>query len=297
MNEPANPQTALIPTPLCAAATAIEITVHAEPSAETALVPTGRKRHGSEVLDDSKRAAIVVMLRAGCSRRMAAQHVDCDPSTITRTAARDPEFAAQLAEAQAGVDLKALRLIDRASDQERHWRAAAWLLERRNPEEFGRRSPETLTPEQVAGVLADFLRAVLPLVPDDRSQPVMEAFDQAMTNVAERVKRRYLKAALTDESKKPANAICRRTQADILMPTEEEVSGILKERPRTGPYEAWARGLTDEQLWGLARRMWDRPSVEDVNEEWLRALDDEWLRRGDGRLPTRVLLKREANEW
>jgi hypothetical protein len=36
------------------------------------------------------------MLRAGCSRRMAARHVECDPTTITRTAARDPQFAAQL---------------------------------------------------------------------------------------------------------------------------------------------------------------------------------------------------------
>ena len=261
-----------------------------------ALVPAELKRHGKEVLDDVKRSAIVVMLAAGCSRRMAARHVGCDPTTITRTAARDPRFAAQLAESQAGADLKALRLIDRATDQEKYWRTAAWMLERRNPEEYGRRPPDTFTAEQVADILAGFVRAVLSIVPDDCGQAVMEAFDQSVTGIADRAKRRVLKLSLTDESKKPANAIARRTAADILMATEEEVSRIVNERPKAGPYEPWARGLTDEQLWGMAHRAWDLPSVEH-NEEWLQALDDEWERRGDGRMPNRVLLRREANEW
>ena len=78
-------------------AAAIKNTVQDEPPAGTALVPAERKRHGSEVLDDAKRMAIVTMLAAGCSRRMAARYVECDPTTITRTAARDPVFAARLA--------------------------------------------------------------------------------------------------------------------------------------------------------------------------------------------------------
>jgi hypothetical protein len=290
MNElTTNPQTEIT---VPAAATAI---VRAS-AAGTALVSIERKRHGGEVLDDAKRTAIVAMLRGGCSRRMAARHVECDPTTITRTAARDPEFAAQLAEAQAGADLKALRLIDKATDQEKYWRAAAWMLERRNPEEYGRRAPDTFTAEQVADVLACFLRAVLPIVPTDCSQGVMEAFDQSVTSIADRVKRRYLKLSIADESKKSAGAIARRTAADIIMPTEEEVSRVVKERPKTGPYEPWARGLTDAQLWGMARRAWDLPSVEQ-NEEWLRALDDEWQRRGDGRVPNRVLFRQANNEW
>ncbi len=311
MNELQTTQTALAAPPADplnrypATAAAIEITLPADASAGTALVPAERalapaerKRHGAEVLDDEKRTAIVTMLAAGCSRRMAARHVQCDPSTITRTAARDADFAAQLAEAQAGADMKALRLIDRATDQEKYWRAAAWLLERRNPEEFARRPPDTFTAEQVADVLAGFLRAVLPIVPDDCGQAVTEAFDEAVTSIADRVKRRYLKVAIADESQKPAGAIGfrRRTTADILMATEEQVDRIVEERPKTEPYEPWARGLTDEQLWGMARRCWDLPSVE-LNEEWLQALDDEWERRGDGRLPNRVLLRREANEW
>jgi hypothetical protein len=294
MNELTNPRTEIAVPAACAAA--IEITLQADAPAGTALVPAERMRHGSEVLDDAKRTAIVTMLRGGCSRRMAARHVECDPSTITRTAARDPAFAAQLAEAQAGADLKALRLIDQATNQEKYWRAAAWMLERRNPEEYGRRAPETFTAEQVADVLAGFLRAVLPNVPADCCQGVMEAFDQSVTSIAERVKRRYLKVSIADESQKPAAAISRRTAADIVMPTEEEVGRIVNERPKSGPYEPWARGLSDAQLWGMARQAWDLPSVEQ-NQEWLRALDDEWERRGDGRVPDRVLFRQANNEW
>ena len=131
---------------------------------------------------------------------MAARHVQCDPSTITRTAARDADFAANWRR-QAGAT-KALRLIDRATDQEKILCRAAWLL-RRNPEEFARRPPDTFTAEQVADVLAGFLRAVLPIVPDDCGQAVTEAFDEAVTSIADRVKRRYLKVAIADESQKP----------------------------------------------------------------------------------------------
>ncbi len=50
--------------------------------------------------------------------QLLAKQVGCNPTSITRTAARDAEVADQLAEAQANADLKSLRLIDRATDQE-----------------------------------------------------------------------------------------------------------------------------------------------------------------------------------
>ena len=42
------------------------------------------------VLDPTKRQRIAALLAVGCSRRVAARYVGCSPSTITRTAARDP---------------------------------------------------------------------------------------------------------------------------------------------------------------------------------------------------------------
>ncbi len=59
--------------------------------------PTGQNLGRPPVLDETKRKTIIALLANGSSRRMAAGYVGCAPSTITRTAARDPEFAAQLA--------------------------------------------------------------------------------------------------------------------------------------------------------------------------------------------------------
>ena len=85
------------------------------------------------VLDEHKRWKIIALLANGSSRRMAARYVGCAASTITRTAARDPSFAEQVAQAEARTEMDALRAIRIAAQNKRHWRAAAWLLERRNP--------------------------------------------------------------------------------------------------------------------------------------------------------------------
>jgi DNA invertase Pin-like site-specific DNA recombinase len=63
--------------------------------------PAGGRRGGRKaLLDEAKRWQVVALITAGFSRRMAAREVGCAGSTITRTAARDPEFARQLAEAE-----------------------------------------------------------------------------------------------------------------------------------------------------------------------------------------------------
>ena len=57
------------------------------------------------MLDDSKRQTILALLSNGSRRRIAARFVRCAPSTITRTADRDPEFAEQLARAEQNLEL------------------------------------------------------------------------------------------------------------------------------------------------------------------------------------------------
>jgi hypothetical protein len=95
--------------------------------------PAGHNFGRPVVLDETKRRMIIALLMNGSSRRMAAGFVGCAPSTITRTAARDAEFAAQLARAEGNAETEALSLIRKAAHKERYWRAAAWLLERKNP--------------------------------------------------------------------------------------------------------------------------------------------------------------------
>ena len=107
------------------------------------------------VLSESKRATILSLLANGSSRRIAARVVGCSPSTITRTAARDPDFAAKLALAEQNVEIQALRYLRNTAKKERYWRANTWLLERKNPDDFAPRRPATFTPENVARIFSE----------------------------------------------------------------------------------------------------------------------------------------------
>jgi len=100
----------------------------------------GRSLGRPPVLDPEKRRLIVALLRVGCSRRVAARHAGCSASTITRTAARDPAFSDQIARAETYLEIELLGAIRHAAKTDRYWRAAAWLLEKRSPQDYSRRS-------------------------------------------------------------------------------------------------------------------------------------------------------------
>jgi hypothetical protein len=113
------------------------------------------------VLDEEKRRKIIAMLANGSSRRMAAAYAGCAHSTLARTICRDPQFAAAVADAEKNTEIEALHRIRKASRNERYWRAAAWLLERRNPQDFAQRPPHAFTDQQLVQL---FLKAISPFV-------------------------------------------------------------------------------------------------------------------------------------
>ncbi len=118
-------------------------------------------------LDTDKRQRVIALLTVGCSRRIAARHVGCSPSTITRTAARDPDFADQVARAETNLEVELLDSIRTAAKNERYWRAAAWLLERKNQEDYTHRSIRVYTHDQVV----QFLAAALDTLREEFPQP------------------------------------------------------------------------------------------------------------------------------
>jgi hypothetical protein len=130
------------------------------------------------------------MLSMGCSRRMAAKQVGCAPSTITRTAERDEEFGQDIADAESQADIRALRLIRNTAQQEKYWRVAAWILERRNPEEYGRRGPFTFTGTQVTELLLRGLRDVVAAVSGEELTNVLTRYYDLISEVAEKAQLR-----------------------------------------------------------------------------------------------------------
>jgi hypothetical protein len=129
-------------------------------------------------LTRKNRAKIIALLANGSSRRMAARYVGCAPSTITRTAARIRGFAEQMAVAEQNADIDALRSLRVAARKPRYWRAAAWLLERRNPDEFARRTPNTYTTEEFSRCMAMVANALTRDLPEENYERVMKELDR-----------------------------------------------------------------------------------------------------------------------
>ena len=87
-------------------------------------------------------------LAAGMSRRQAAHVVGCDPNTIRNEARRNEKFADDIKRAEAHAELAPLKCLYNAATK--HWRAAAWLLEkqeRRRQEKKNRKKHETTLEE------------------------------------------------------------------------------------------------------------------------------------------------------
>jgi hypothetical protein len=136
------------------------------------------------VLDETRRRKILALLANGSSRRVAARIAGCSHSTIVRTAQRDPEFAAELDAAEHKCEIEALRQIRTAAQNGRYWRAAAWLLERRNPRDYARRSPTTLSEEDAAHLA---MRVAEPIV----YEMTDEQFDRFQDRLYEAVRAFY----------------------------------------------------------------------------------------------------------
>ena len=193
--------------------------------------------------------------------------------------------------------MKSLRLIDRATDQEKYWRAAAWILERRNPEEYGHRAADTFTAEQVGEIVSGFHRAVKKAVPGDCHDKLMELFDEAMSDIARRLRRPLLKVKVHEAPLPDGERAGCREAGDIVMPSGKRVNQLMAVLRERRPPEPACGGLSDNHLWGFARGGCGTNLSAKTNRRWLRALDNEWERRGDGRRPERIDIRRLKNQW
>ncbi len=123
------------------------------------------KRGRKPVLDEYKRREILAIVGVGCSRTVAAKYVGCAVSTIQSTADRDPDFAQALSQKEYASEIGYMENIRNAGRSERYWRAAAWALERLNPDKYGKRGPDVITVEQIRDLMAQFADIIVEEIP------------------------------------------------------------------------------------------------------------------------------------
>ena len=126
------------------------------------------KRGRRPVLDQYKKGQILAIISMGHSRRTAARYVGCAPSTITNTAERNAAFAKSLRQAEQKSEIDNMKNIQEAAKKAQYWRAAAWILERRNPEDFAPKNPNALTIDDLRRLLAEFVQIIMEEVTVER---------------------------------------------------------------------------------------------------------------------------------
>jgi len=104
-------------------------------------------------LTKKQKDEIVAIVTVGCSRKIAARYIGCTQDFIRRTAKKDPAFAEALQHADLQAEITSMKSVNAAARQERYWKAATWILERKNPEDYRLRSPGTFTPDQLKFIL------------------------------------------------------------------------------------------------------------------------------------------------
>ena len=129
------------------------------------------------VLDEVKRREICALYYAGISTRAIAKYVGCSPSTISNTAARDPEFACTIRNAFMRRELSLLMNIQNASPKQ--WRASAWMLERLYPDRYGPHVTKGTSAEQKVAWQAAIIAAAKDSIPPE----FVGAFEARMSEI------------------------------------------------------------------------------------------------------------------
>jgi hypothetical protein len=200
-----------------------------EVSQPTDKTATERKPDSREVLNELRQSVVVALLSQGFSRRTAARHVGVSHTSIARAAARDPHFAKKMSDAESVADYSVLKTVRDAGRQEKYWRAAAWLLERRLPDEFGHRAPHSFSGDQVMTLLAEILSYALPALKDDRKDQFMRSFNGTL---------REVEAAAQNADRWRDRALDDRTADDsIIEDSAAGNGGVADVTPLRSPYE------------------------------------------------------------
>ena len=119
----------------------------------TAASPSSAPSEEPHTLDEADLRQICTLVARGCSIKEAARYIGCALSDVRRERDSNKWFRRKLGRAKMKANLAPLRAMQRAMLKD--WRAAAWFLERTQPEKFGRRNHRAFTQKQANALIKD----------------------------------------------------------------------------------------------------------------------------------------------
>jgi hypothetical protein len=205
------------------------------------MAETGRP----PALDAAKRREIAAVLSMGCSVPVAANFAGCSRRTIYRELANNPEFYDQIRHLQVAKLLGPLKTLYDAAGT--NWRAAAWLVERLNPQDFGRRHPEMIDPEDINLAVQVAMREIKEVIADPK---ILRRLNRRMQRIMaegvhlKRTEKYRPRAVTLSEPKRASDKPS--SKASLPMPVDEDLEE-LHDGDAMDPCEAEERiGLNAE---------------------------------------------------
>jgi hypothetical protein len=141
------------------------------------MTATNRGRRRS--FDAHKKADFRELVQQGASLEEAARAFDVSLRTVQRERRLDKDFDRRLRLAQCAA-VNPLTLLQQAART--HWRAAAWLLERTDPEQYAPRRPNSASPNQVKAALSAVIEAALTATPLETRGELYDCVQAAADN-------------------------------------------------------------------------------------------------------------------
>jgi len=134
--------------------------------------------HGSSrVMSPERKAKFLELIAESHSQEEAAEAIGVSIRTVQRERKHSEDFDHEVRLAlQKTPD--PLKLMENAART--HWRAAAWLLERQNPEDYARKPVNTTSPKKVATALRFMVESALEAVPEELRESVYKHLQGAM---------------------------------------------------------------------------------------------------------------------
>ena len=139
----------------------------------------------TEILNETQQREILALLMIGSSRHRAARYAGCTVASIERTLRSDPAFSQQLRRAERRVETDCLKSLYHAVTEDQQWRAAIWLLERLNPEEFSKRSPGTITTKEFVKMCTTISEMITNHVPERYRRAILKELDRLILSLKE----------------------------------------------------------------------------------------------------------------
>ncbi len=134
--------------------------------------------------DDQKRECCL-MISMGCDRETACNYLGMTAEELRYELRLDEAFCRQMLRAEATPEFNHMRNLYKAAKDEKHWRASVWWLERRAPERYARRAPDSLTASQIRQVIEELAETIVGEIDDPQDRQRLLA---RLVQIAEKIR-------------------------------------------------------------------------------------------------------------